>query len=130
MSSSSASFAGPGCTSRTTPTASPRSSSTSSPIEVGHVVGVGRKRREIVASYAQLGSASHRAVELDRAASTTHLARQRDARRLAVDVERRADLEALRVLARLLDDEGAVDPVRPPDLPDADELGQSAISSR
>jgi hypothetical protein len=100
------------------------------PDEVGDVVGVGRERGEILASYAQLGSASDRAVELDRAASTAHLARQRDACRLAVGVERRADLEALRVLARLLDDERAVDPVRPPDPPDTDELGQSAISSR
>ena len=100
------------------------------PDQVGDVVGVGRKRREIFPRDAQLGSTCHRAVELDRAAATTHFARQRDACRLAVDVERRADLEALRVLARLLDDERAVDPVRPPDLPDADELGQSAISSR
>ena len=72
------------------------------------------------------------AVELDRAAAPADLAGQRDASRLAVDEELGADLESLRILARLLDDERAVDAVRPTDPADANELGaraQSAISS-
>ena len=43
-----------------------------------------------------------------------------DPRRLAADEQRRAFREALRVLARLLDDEGALEPVRLADLPDLD----------
>ena len=91
----------------------------------------GESLRELGARDEELGAAGDCAVEPDHAASTGSTLRVDDLRDGALDVQARAAGEALLRLARILDEEGAVDPVRPADPADAHEVSfaHSTISS-
>src|SRR5918994_7021471 len=92
--------------------------------QVRDVERIVRERGEVLAAHTQLCPPLDRAVELDRTAATADLPGHRDTCRLALDEHLGAYLESLRVLARLLDHERAVNAVRAPDPPDADELSR------
>ncbi len=96
-----------------------------------------RKGRQLLGRQLEQGPAGHGPVQPDHRPAGGSL-RLDHRRRLAVDVDPGATREALRILARILDDECAVDSVRPPDAPDAHPARfwrrvprlHSAISSR
>ena len=89
-------------------------------LEIGDVVRVRLERRKRVTPDGELRSALDDSIELDRAPAAAHSAREHDDRGLAVDFQRRADLEPSRIVARPLDDECAVESVRAPDAADHD----------
>src|SRR5207302_2365853 len=82
--------------------------------ELEDVVGVLCRGREGVARDPELGPSLDAALEPDHRPAAG-LPRRDDAELGAVDEDRRADCEASQILARALDEEGAVQPVRAAD---------------
>src|SRR5205085_6267792 len=93
------------------------------PDELEGVVLVLARRRQLRAWHGELGPARRCVVEPDHRPAAGAL-RGDHLGRLAIDVQGCTDREAPRVLARLLDAERPVEPVRLADAPDADELRQ------
>ena len=91
------------------------------PDQVGHVERALRGSAEIGPANAEDGAPLDGAIEQDHDSPARPL-RGDDTRLLAVDEEQRPGHESRGILARLLDDEGAVEAVRSPDAADADEL--------
>ena len=112
---------GPGRTSRTTPSDAPPSSTTSSPTSSEDVVLSAARRQEAPAADGELSSALDGAVELDRVAPAADPPRDDDAAGSPSTSSSRRRPRSAWILARLLDDECAVEPVRPPDPSDRDE---------
>src|SRR5438094_7988289 len=94
------------------------------PDELERVVLVLARLRQLRARDAQLGSARHVAVKLDHGPPTGAFRRDHR-RRLSLDPQGRALGEPLLVLARVLDEERPVQPVRLAHAPDPDELSHS-----
>src|SRR5690242_6337918 len=77
-----------------------------------------RRRRQRLASNRDLGAARHLAIEADHGPTAGTALRRDDLRAVAVDIDHCAEREPLRVVACLVDEEGAVKAVRPSDTAD------------
>src|SRR5581483_3554299 len=92
------------------------------PDELEDVVAALLGPRQLAAPHGELGATRRRAVELDREAPAADAPDALHGRRLAVHEQRAAGFEPLGVVARPLDDEGAVEAVRPPHAADLDQV--------
>src|SRR5581483_6877763 len=97
--------------------------------ELEDVVGALRRLRKLRAGNGQLSAPRSRPIEPDDEAAARALPR-RDGRRLAAGEEARPRGEQPLVVARLLDDERAVEPMGPADAADPDEVVRLARGHR
>src|SRR2546430_8485503 len=92
--------------------------------ELEGVVLALHRRRQRLARHGKVGAARRLAVEPDHRAAAGAALRHDDLRPLAVDVDDRADREPLQIVTGLLDEEGAVEAVRPSHTADAYKLSR------